>query len=110
MIIDCHSHVFPKSYIDILVRYSVYPKVEPEGPDAMVYYGDIQSFRLNSETYSPESKIQMMDRCKIDVSLISCNIPDPCMLPDEVMVEGARALNDEIGEIARPSVSLLLCR
>jgi predicted TIM-barrel fold metal-dependent hydrolase len=97
--IDCQSHIFPKVYIDILAQNPHPPNIVQNGDEYVITYGDIQQFRLREERYSPETKLKDMDRAEIDISLISTNIPAPCMLAPELGLKGARALNNYIAEV-----------
>ena len=99
MRIDCQSHVFPSAYLDILARNPQLPRVERDGNEFIVTYGDIQQFRLRQEMYDPRRKLQDMDKAGIDLSILSTNMPGPCMLVPELALEGARAINDSLAEM-----------
>lgn len=99
MRIDCQSHVFPRAYIEILAQNPHPPQVIQRGSEAIVTFGDVQQLRLREEVYDPKRKLQDMDRIGIDVSLISVNIPAPCMLTPELGLKGAQAINNYIAEL-----------
>ena len=113
MRIDCQSHIFPRAYIDVLAQNPHPPQIElrsavRDNPDRsevrhcdefVITYGDVQQFRLQEEMYSPERKLQDMDRAGIDMALISTNIPGPCMLAPDLAIIGAQAINDAITEM-----------
>ena len=114
MRIDCQSHIFPRAYIDVLAQNPYPPQIESRrtardssdgsagsgtSNEFVITYGDVQQFRLQEEMYSPERKLQDMDRAGIDIALISTNIPGPCMLAPDLAVKGAQAINDAIAEM-----------
>ncbi len=133
MRIDCQSHIFPRSYIDVLAQNPHPPQIEflrtardnsdesacsdvsigerssrreisnisdvRHCDEFVITYGDVQQFRLQEEMYSPERKLQDMDRAGIDMALISTNIPGPCMLAPDLAAKGAQAINDAIAEM-----------
>lgn len=101
MRIDCQSHVFPQGYIDVLSQNPVPPNIHQDAGSYLITYGDIQSFRLFPEAYSVQQKLSAMDESKIDISLISTNIPGPCMLVSELSVAGAKAINNFIAELTQ---------
>ena len=101
MRIDCQSHVFPQEYIDVLAQNPVPPNIHQDADSYLITYGDIQSFRLLPEVYTEQQKLSAMDESRIDISLVSTNIPGPCMLVPELSVAGAKAVNNFIVELTR---------
>ena len=99
MRIDCQSHVFPNAYIDILAQNPHPPQVIRRGSEAVVTYGDVQTFRLQDEAYNPKRKLKDMDEAGVDMALLSTNIPPPCMLAPELGLKGAQAINNAIAEL-----------
>ena len=99
MRIDCQSHIFPDAYIEILAQNPHPPQVIRRGNEAVVTYGDVQTFRLQDEAYDPKRKLQDMDEAGVDMALLSTNIPPPCMLAPELGNKGAQAINDAIAEL-----------
>ena len=99
MRIDCQSHIFPDAYIEILAQNPHPPQVIRRGSEAVVTYGDVQTFRLQDETYDPIRKLKDMDAAWVDMALLSTNIPPPCMLAPELGNKGAQAINDAIAEL-----------
>ena len=79
MRIDCQSHIFPCEYIEILAQNPHPPQVISHGSEAIVTYGDVQTFRLQNEAYDPTRKLKDMDDAGVDMALLSTNIPPPCM-------------------------------
>ena len=99
MRIDCQSHIFPDTYIEILAQNPHPPQVIRRGSEAVVTYGDVQTFRLQDEAYDPKQKLKHMDDADVDIALLSTNIPPPCMLAPELGNRGAQAINDAIAEL-----------
>ena len=99
MRIDCQSHIFSKEYIEILEQNPHAPQVIRQGNESIVTYGDVQSFRLQDEVYDPKRKLKDMDAAGVDMSLLSTNIPPPCMLSPELGRKGAIAINNAIAEL-----------
>ncbi len=99
MRIDCQSHIFPKSYIDVLAQNPHPPQIIRSGNESIVTYGDVQTFRLQDEVYDPIRKLRDMDAAGVDIALLSTNIPPPCMLSPELGTHGAQAINNAIAEL-----------
>ncbi len=99
MRIDCQSHIFPKSYIEVLAQNPHPPQVIHRGNESIVTYGDIQTFRLQDEVYDPIRKLKDMNAAGVDMALLSTNIPPPCMLSPELGTKGAQAINNAIAEL-----------
>ncbi len=99
MRIDCQSHIFPSEYIEILAINPHPPQVIRSGNEAIVTYGDVQTFRLQDEAYDPKRKLKDMDVADVDMALLSTNIPPPCMLSPELGSKGAQAINNAIAAL-----------
>ncbi len=99
MRIDCQSHIFPKEYVEVLAENPHPPQVMHRGNEAIVTYGDVQTFHLQDEVYDPKRKLKDMDAAGVDMALLSTNIPPPCMLTPELGTKGAQAINNTIAEL-----------
>ena len=99
MRIDCQSHIFPKKYVEVLAENPHPPQVIHRGKEAIVTYGDVQTFHLQDEVYDPKRKLKDMDSAGVDMALLSTNIPPPCMLTPELGTKGAQAINNTIAEL-----------
>ncbi|MDE0556558.1 MAG: amidohydrolase family protein [Candidatus Poribacteria bacterium] len=99
MRIDCQSHIFPKAYTEILAQNPHPPQVIHRGSEAVVTYGDVQTFRLQDAAYDPKRKLKDMDAAGVDMALLSTNIPPPCMLAPELGNSGAQVINNAIAEL-----------
>lgn len=99
MRIDCQTHVFPQAYIDILARNPQGPHIEKEGNDLVIVLGDRPTLRIKEGHFDLSGKLREMDRWEIDISILSPQIPGPCMLAPDLAVQGARAMNDYVAEV-----------
>ena len=92
--VDCQSHVFPSSYAELLTRNR--GCLQTTGGDGVYHfnYWNVQRFALNVADYSIERKLPTMDAARVDVSVLSVNIPGPELLDPELAVSGARLCND----------------
>ncbi len=102
-IVDCQSHIFPREYAELLTRNR--NSLRTSGGDGvyLIDYGGVQRFRLDLDDYSPRRKLADMDRCGVDMSVISVNIPTPDMLEPQLAIEGARICNDAVAELCARS-------
>lgn len=99
MLIDTQCHIFPEKYVEMLAKYSVFPKVEIHKEERMAkcVYDAGLVMRIVFDKYSIEGFLRSMEKSGIDISLISCNIPDPCTsLPKELVEDACKLINDEI--------------
>lgn len=99
MRIDCQSHVFPRAYSAILAQNPQPPQMIQAGSGSFITYGDGSKLPFVEERYDPELKIRDMDSAGIDISVITVNIPGPCMLIPELALKGAQAINDSMAEL-----------
>ena len=88
MRIDCQSHIFPDAYIEILAQNPHPPQVIRRGSEAVVTYGDVQTFLLQDETYDPKRKLKDMDAAGVDMALLSTNIPPPVYARTRIREQG----------------------
>ena len=99
MKIDVQTHVFPRSYAEVLAKNPQPPMAIRDGDGYIVSYGEVQRFNLKLDAYSIKKKLRDMDAAGIDVSVISLNMPGPDVLIPELGMEGAQACNDHIAEV-----------
>ena len=101
MRIDVQCHIFPK----VLQEYMLdnpYPKCVKKGGVLICDFGS-QILGLADESYDPAAILRSMDAGKVDISIISPNIPDPGFLPPEKAAELCVKLNETTAEIAAGS-------
>jgi hypothetical protein len=89
VLIDCQKHVFPPEYVALLARnpHPTQASATGEGGFAITYRDGervVQQFRVTHAMYDPANKLRDMDRCGIDVALLSVNMPGPYVLADDL--------------------------
>lgn len=116
MRIDCQSHIFPPEYVEILLKANGYSDSNEDKHDQAdfarpitekihdrvyrVSYRRWQSFQIDLGDYDSLAKLRAMDKADIDLSIISVNIPNPCLLPSKLSVKGAQIINNYIADLA----------
>lgn len=98
-LIDVHSHFFPDRMLAELARRATAPCLETVDGVRFVRYGPDARFPLRSAMSDVSTKLAEMDRCGVDVSILSVTMPG---------VDGAgadaapiaRVTNDQLAEIA----------
>jgi predicted TIM-barrel fold metal-dependent hydrolase len=99
MKIDCQSHVMPEAYIEVFAKNPQSPTMQKESNNTLVILVNGRPvIRNDLAAYDIAKKIKDMDGFGIDMSIISPNIPGPCMLAPELALKGARILNDYVAE------------
>jgi len=96
MRIDVQCHVFPPEYSEYLLQHSQFPTPVRKGDNLLLDYNGKQKFIIDREKYDPANILKTMDASGVDLSLISCNIPDTCLLPPEHSAGAARIINESI--------------
>ena len=102
MKIDCQTHVMSDAYVDIFAQNPQSPRIVREGKDQVVILvNDRPTIRSHMESYNIERKLKVMDDAGIDISILSPNIPGPCMLAAELALKGAQTINNFMGDVMR---------
>jgi aminocarboxymuconate-semialdehyde decarboxylase len=100
MVIDCQTHVMCDEYIDTYSRNTQSPRMEKDASGKVItIVNDKPVLHTDLAQYDINKKISDMDKFGIDVSILSPNIPGPCMLAPELALKGARAINDYLAEV-----------
>jgi predicted TIM-barrel fold metal-dependent hydrolase len=97
--IDVQSHVFPEAYAELLTRNTTSLRTTGGSGTYLINYGDVQRFKLDLDDYSVANKLRAMDAARIDLSVLSVNIPGPELLDPELSLAGARLCNDYLAQI-----------
>ncbi len=106
-VVDIHSHLYPRWYIERLKERTEIPMVRgEEGSERFVIFPDEQTQGsgggrgMTDDYWSVDTKLAFMDRHGIDRAIVSLGNPwfDP--FPDEAGLTGARRLNDDFAELA----------
>lgn len=75
-VIDVHTHIYPRTYLDLLAQRDIAPRVERRGGQELLHVFDGESGRVLDETYwSLEAKLDFMQRSGIHQSVVSLGNP-----------------------------------
>lgn len=99
MKIDVQCHVFPRAYAELFAKHSQYPQTIRLEDKYLFDFNGWQKLAMPDRDYDPKTILASMDRAGIDMAVVSCNIPDPGLLPPEYAAEAARIANDEVAQI-----------
>jgi predicted TIM-barrel fold metal-dependent hydrolase len=95
--IDIHTHFSPAALADGYANRSEPPYLESEAGQSFVVYGTNKRFPLRPEMTNIDAKLEAMDRCGIDVSVLSVTMPGVDGLGSD-SADVARAVNEELAE------------
>ncbi len=102
MIVDIHTHFYPRAYLDRLAQRSEIPKVvRDEDGDHFVIFADEENVAgamrpIGEHFVQLEKKLEFMDQHGIDRAVISIGNPWVDFLEGEEAVTWANRLNDAI--------------
>lgn len=100
MKIDCQTHIMPEAYVDIFTRNTRSPRMEKDRDGTVItIVNERPLLRSDLSNYDINKKIKDMDALGIDISILSPNIPGPCMLASELALQGAQTINNFIAEV-----------
>ena len=99
MIIDFHNHFYPKAYLDELKRGKGYASVEEDEQGRLIvrYVGDYNI--VVGPHVDPEDRLKAMDRCGIDMQVLTLTTPGVEREDPERGVRLAELANNGFGEI-----------
>ena len=101
MIIDAQHHIMPLEYVEFYAKHShgpKCPKVTVEGKDSTFDFGPYV-YHYPYARFSAEASINMMDQYRIDLTLLSPQIPDATLLPGELAIEGTQIINNALQDV-----------
>jgi aminocarboxymuconate-semialdehyde decarboxylase len=101
-IIDVHTHMFTRRWLDLL-RSSGSPYgvvMRPDGREE-VYRGATPVVFPQPGHFDYDARIEHMDRAGIDLSIVSLTCPNVYWGGEEVSIAAARESNDSMGEAER---------
>ena len=75
--VDVQCHAFPKAYADFLLKHGKDFKAMRVPGKYLFDFNGNQFLAMADEEYDPATILASMDRARIDLSLISCTLPDP---------------------------------
>lgn len=102
MIIDVHAHFYPDGYLDELRRS---PEPYAFGRDALgrtilTLHGQ-RAVTMTPQMTSPEERLRDMERCGVDLQLVSLTVPNVYIGPQTRRRDLARRANDGVAELVR---------
>lgn len=118
MIIDLHTHLYPKVYLAALERVPGLPRVvrDAAGYQFEIFADEVVTRpdgvrpgrAMGPEYYGVGDKLRFMDDHRIDLSVVSVGNPWLDPFQGDAGVELARTLNDELEDMAAASHGRLL--
>lgn len=100
-VIDVHTHIYPRSYLDLLARRVSAPRLERRDGRELLHVFDGEEGRLVDEEYwSIEAKLEFMTRAGIQQSVVSLGNPWLEVFEPAESVKIARDLNQELASMA----------
>jgi predicted TIM-barrel fold metal-dependent hydrolase len=112
MLIDVHTHIYLRPYIEALALRGTVPRViRDDSGEHLVIFPD-EAERLGATRpmptsfYEPQQKLAFMASAGIDVSVVSLGNPwvDPFDAPDAVRL--ASSINDELAQLAQDHAAI----
>jgi predicted TIM-barrel fold metal-dependent hydrolase len=118
-LIDIHTHIYPRTYIELLKQNGCIPRITGEKPHEkfLIFPPSIidplnknrdKGVPIGPEFWSLEHKLEFMDKYKIQVSLMSLGNPWLSFLNPSESRKWARILNDEIEQLCEKRKDRLL--
>ncbi len=110
MIIDFHAHIITRSYIQMLKDRPTPPslrRMDEEG--YTVQYGRGLEYAVDARMLSLERKLSEMDQAGVDTQVLSIAVPGVDCLEPGLAVKVARAVNDELSDLAERSGGRFVC-
>jgi aminocarboxymuconate-semialdehyde decarboxylase len=103
-IVDVHSHLYPRSYIELLKRRRSIPKIAGDGDDErFIIFPDEDhpggGRPMGREYWDIEAKLAFMDKFDIACTVLSLGNPWMDPLEESQSLVAARALNEEFARV-----------
>jgi predicted TIM-barrel fold metal-dependent hydrolase len=110
--IDVHTHIYVRTYIDLLKQHIEIPKIIGEKPNEkfvifepsiVTTSGKIEDagVPIGADFWSIEKKLEFMERYGIEISLLSIGNPWLSFLDPSESPRWARTLNDELENLCK---------
>lgn len=102
MIVDVHTHIFPKIYISRLKELSARYDFEVKYGDTdlpTIYWNGVDYGPIVEPAFDPAERIAMLDKAGIDMQLLTNGFPNGDLLGPEDGIALVRDLNDEMAEV-----------
>lgn len=100
-IIDVHSHLYPREWIEYLSKRIECPRIEQKGPSSMIFYShNVRCSSADGPAYfDPAARMEHLDHCGIDVQILSLPPPGVEELAVDEGAEWARRINESFAEV-----------
>ena len=100
MKIDMHNHFYPAAYLDAVEKAESSLSIEKDGRGRNVITdGGVRIVTITEPMTEPARRIEDMDKCGVDMQIISLTAPNVNFVEAEQGLELARAANDGIAEV-----------
>jgi predicted TIM-barrel fold metal-dependent hydrolase len=98
--IDVQTHYIPPAVVEALERRTSWPNIinGPDGGDRLMVYGDDAIYPLTPDMVDLDTKIEVMDKNGIGMSVLSTNIPGLDWFDESEVEAIARDTNDQLAE------------
>jgi len=102
-VIDIHSHLYPRAWMNYLEKRRVSPNLKRLGPKEMIfYYKGVRLATVNREGhYDLEARMRDLDEYGIDLQIISLTTPSVELVSRKEGVLWAKRVNDYFAEVCQ---------
>ena len=106
-LVDVHIHCLPDALIRAYQARESPPRIEGDGSSLVLRYGSGYVERIDAESANPAAIIRTLDRCGIDIAVLSINQPGVLGLASDEACVTAQAANDELAALVGASTGRL---
>jgi aminocarboxymuconate-semialdehyde decarboxylase len=99
-VIDTHTHYLPATLVDALARRSDLPRVSDGNGGRVIEYGEGNVHPMLPAMGNLELRMRDMDAQGVDLAIVSANVPGVDWFPAADGPAVARAVNDELLDVA----------
>jgi aminocarboxymuconate-semialdehyde decarboxylase len=101
--IDVHNHLYPQMWLDYLEQRNGSLRLEGKGAGKFVFYlkGQIIATINRAGHYDPEARIADMDKCGMDVQIISLTTPSVELVSRKEGIFWAKKINDYMATVCQ---------
>jgi aminocarboxymuconate-semialdehyde decarboxylase len=102
-VIDIHTTLYPKIWLEYLEKRKGSPRMERTGPTSMNLSVNnyVVAHVEKPGHYDPEARIKDMDKAGIDTQIVALSIPGVELLEKREGVEWAKRINDYFAEVTQ---------
>jgi aminocarboxymuconate-semialdehyde decarboxylase len=100
-LIDVHTHILSRAYVDLLARYGAHRyQLAPDAEGrTVVMRGGARFMTLTEPMFSPELRLSAMDEAGVGMALLSYTCPNCYWAQGPAADEVARVMNDHLAEV-----------